>query len=245
MAALARRQPGPGDRAALRCARPGRRPGRGGAARRLVDHPGRASGAGGTHRRGRLASAVCPHRPGQPGRAPARDGLAGPVRADRGPTLPARQRPPLLLGSAADGDPARGPGRAAAAVGPTGDGADHPPPSPHNERPSWRLWAGGAGPGTGRRRWRPARAPQCDLESGRVQPGPTGRCRPLAGRPGAGRVAGRRAGGRQPRDQSGGDDRVGAAGRGGQAPRGGTVLHDPCDVRPRHRPPQRVAARAS
>ena len=63
VAALARRQPGPGHRPAVRRARPGRRPGGGGAARRLVDRPDRASGAGGAHRRGRLAPAVSP-RPG-------------------------------------------------------------------------------------------------------------------------------------------------------------------------------------
>ena len=145
VAALAPRQPGPGHRSALRRARPGRRPGRGGAARRLVDRPDRASGAGGAHRRGRLASAVRPHRARQPGRAAARGGLAGPGRADRGPTLPARQRPPLHLGPAPDGDAARGPGRAAAAAGPTGGCADHPPPSPHT-RPA-------VGAATGGRRW--------------------------------------------------------------------------------------------
>ena len=146
VAALAPGQPGPGHRSALRRARPGRQPWSGGAARRLVDRPHRAPGAGGPHRRGRMASAVRPHRARQPGQAPAGHGLARPGRADRGPTLPPRQRHPLHLGPAPDGDAARGPGRAAAAAGPTGGRADHPPPSPP-PRPA-------AVAATGGRRWR-------------------------------------------------------------------------------------------
>ena len=114
------------------------------------------------------------------------------------------------LGSAADGDPARGPGRAAAAVGPTADRADHPPPSP---TPTGRgvAMGGRPWPGNGPLWPPPSLAAQRHLEPGRVQPRPTG-CRRAPGRRGGpGGAAGRRPGGRQPQGQSPSHHRVGAA----------------------------------
>ena len=60
------------------------------------------------------------------------------------------------LGPAPDGDAARGPGRAAAAAGPTGGCADHPPPGPNPDRPSVAATGGRRWPGSGPR-WRPPR----------------------------------------------------------------------------------------
>jgi hypothetical protein len=73
--------------------------------------------------------AVRPDRARQPGRAAARGGLARPRRADRGPTVPPRQRPPLPLDSAPDSDPARCAGRAAAPVGSTATARTTLPPA--------------------------------------------------------------------------------------------------------------------
>ena len=60
------------------------------------------------------------------------------------------------LGSAPDGDAARGAGRAAAAAGPTAGPADHPPPSPHTRRPARAATGGRPWPGNGPR-WPPPR----------------------------------------------------------------------------------------
>jgi hypothetical protein len=129
--------------------------GGGGAARR---RPGRAvgtPGAGGAQRLRRLAPAVRPHRAGQPRRAAAGGGLAGPRWAGRGATLPACQRPPVRLGPAPDGRATRGAGGLQRLLA--------PPLATRTTLPQRPNPAAGmaAGPGgTPRRRW-PGRPPGC------------------------------------------------------------------------------------
>ena len=108
-----------------------------------------------------------------------RGGLAGPRRADRGPTLPARQRSSLYLGAALTATVPTVPAELRRLLAPPATPRTTLPPGPHNNRPLGRLRAGRPGPGTDRGGDRPTRPPQRQLEPGRVQARPARRRRLL------------------------------------------------------------------